>query len=87
MTHDASELIGTIVGDLGIGNDSVTKYFNFAMIDSPCLVKREVFQFTGEAEGVAEDIEISICVLLCNLQAVLVGKSDKSYIFLYVSDN
>ena len=28
MTHDASELIGTIVGDLGIGNDSVT-------IDSP----------------------------------------------------
>ena len=35
MTHDASELIGTIVGDLGIGNDSVTKCFNFAMIDSP----------------------------------------------------
>ena len=37
MIHDASELIGTLVGDLGIGNDSVTKYFNFAMIDSPWL--------------------------------------------------
>ena len=57
------------------------KMFQFCY-DWQSLVKRGVFQFTGEAEGVAEDIEISICVLLCNLQAVLVGKS-QIYFFMF----